>query len=135
MSEDASSPDGSGHAGRLAEETLPKDDLVGDPVVHDRQHEETFAVRLELDPSVSGEAALGYVATVAAKHMGEGSRRLLGEARGRVDTAGETVVEVDSTGTGPGIYLVEAAVALLDPESGTARGLASLHEGVVLHVS
>jgi hypothetical protein len=97
---------------------------------------EPFTVRLRLDrqgAEAPSRAPLAYAITIVARTVGERRRQAetVGETDGTLDGGGGAAVEVPCTGLPPGIYRLEGAVRLRDPDSARPRHLLTLEGGLL----
>jgi Helix-hairpin-helix domain len=96
---------------------------------------EPFTVRLAFDlqgAEAVSRAPLAYAVTIVARTMGESRRQTetVGENDGTLGGRGGAAVEVQSTGLPPGIYRLEGALRLREPESARPR-LVTLEGGLL----
>ncbi len=98
-----------------------------------------FSVQLTLDLSnvaVPPKSLLDYRVIVRAKDLGNGSRQLVGQARGLVMPAETLSLVIESARLLPGTYRLEVAVALTLPsgEASKRTALTALLEGVLVQI-
>jgi predicted flap endonuclease-1-like 5' DNA nuclease len=95
-----------------------------------------FTVRLILDlEAASGRLGpMDYLATVRAKRLGGGSDQVIDEQHGTLTGTGPASIAVRGGALPAGTYRLEAAIRLLDAETGRPAALSGLVEGNLLHV-
>jgi hypothetical protein len=88
------------------------------------RHDQPFGVRLTFDladVAELGHAPLDYTAAIYAKSVSSRSHQTLGEAHGAIAPAETVIVNLEGKTLTPGIYRLEAVVALTRPSDVPAR--------------
>jgi hypothetical protein len=95
-------------------------------------------VRLTFDlagVTISGNTLFDYTAAIYARSVSSRSRQTVGEAHGAIAPADTVIVNLEGKALPPGIYRLEATVALTTPSAAPSRpGPAAMIESGVLQV-